>query len=204
MLEGKHPMEGARVAGPHREHDPPLCQVEGGLVDECHLLQSRAYPPRRHCGQDDVQEEPRPAHAPLAEGGAGAPAQLPQGRPVRERRGGGGHLHHDRALARVAEVHAHPVPAAQLQARHEAPHPGARAPQGAVHGADPPEPAPARGAGSGRAGLRQPPRGAQSHQAPPAHAARLQGGHDPVPGHVLAPDAHLRDRAAREDHGLLP
>ncbi len=50
-------------------------------------------------------------------------------------------------------------------------------------------------------GLRQPARGAAAHQAPPAHAALLQGGGDRVHGPLLAPHPRVRDRAAGEDHG---
>jgi len=93
LLEGQHPMEGARHARADREHDPTLRQVQGGLVDQRRALQPRAHPARRHRRQDGHQEEPGAPHAALAQGGAGAPAQLPQGRALRLGRGGGGHLH---------------------------------------------------------------------------------------------------------------
>lgn len=54
---------------------------------------------------------------------------------LRHPRGGCRDLHHDGPLAGVAQVYAHPLPAAVLQARHQAAHPGAREDEGAVHGA---------------------------------------------------------------------
>ena len=49
------------------------------------------------------------------------------------------------------------------------------------------------------AGVRQPPRGAEPHQAAPADAARLQGGCHRVHGPVHAPDPGAPHRAAGED-----
>ena len=48
LQEGEHSLEGARAASAHREHDPALREAEGGLVDQCGALQSRAHPPRSH------------------------------------------------------------------------------------------------------------------------------------------------------------
>ena len=39
MLEGQYPLEGARPAHPHREHDTAIRQGQGGLVDENRTLQ---------------------------------------------------------------------------------------------------------------------------------------------------------------------
>lgn len=52
---------------------------KGGLVDKHRALQPRAHPARGDGGQDRVQEEPRQADSPVAQGGAGEAAQLPQG-----------------------------------------------------------------------------------------------------------------------------
>mmetsp|Transcript_39335 Transcript_39335/g.83815 ORF Transcript_39335/g.83815 Transcript_39335/m.83815 type:complete len:262 (+) Transcript_39335:2195-2980(+) len=193
MLEGQHPLEGAWLACPHREHDPQIRQVQGRLVDQRHLLQPRANSTRCHRRQDHVQEELGPIDPIVVEGRTGATAQLPQGWTIRQWRGGCGDLHHNCPLARVAKVHAHPLPSSQLQARHQAPHPGPRASQGAVHCPDQVEPDPARRVGFGRAGLRQSSRGSQSNQEALADSASLQGSHHRVPGHVFPLDALLRD-----------
>ena len=39
MLEGQYPLEGARPAHPHREHDTAIRQGQGGLVDKHRTLQ---------------------------------------------------------------------------------------------------------------------------------------------------------------------
>uniref|UniRef100_A0A2M3ZSM4 Putative secreted peptide n=1 Tax=Anopheles braziliensis TaxID=58242 RepID=A0A2M3ZSM4_9DIPT len=44
LLEGKHPVEGARAADTDREHDSAVREDEGRLVDQYGTLQSRAYP----------------------------------------------------------------------------------------------------------------------------------------------------------------
>ena len=44
LLEGQHPLEGARAAGPDRGDDPSLRQAEGRLVDPGCALQPRAHP----------------------------------------------------------------------------------------------------------------------------------------------------------------
>ena len=90
---------------------------------------------------------------PVAQGRAGAPAQLPQGRSLRQRRGGCSHLHHHRELARVAQVLAYYLPASVVQARHKAAHPGFGAPQGRLRRGCAHEPAAARGAWPHRAGI---------------------------------------------------
>jgi hypothetical protein len=53
------------------------------------------------------------------------------------------------------------------------------------------------------AGVRQPARGADAHQASPADAADVQGGRHRVHGPVLAPAAGVRHRPAGEDHGRI-
>jgi len=103
-------------------------------VDEHSPLQPRAHSPRRHRRQDGLQEEPGSPHAPLPQSGAGAAAQLPEGRPVHHGRRGCRRLHDHCPLARVATLFAHPVPAALLQARHQAAHSGARAFEGGLLG----------------------------------------------------------------------
>ena len=85
----------------------------------------------------------------------GFPRLSPPGRSVHLAGGGGGHLHDHGALARVTPVRAHPLPAALLQARHQAAHPGAGAAQGGLQRQVPPQPVPARGARTDRAGVRQ-------------------------------------------------
>ena len=82
LLEGQHPVEGARHACPGGEHDSALRQVQGGLVDERVSLQPRAHSARGDDRQDRVQKEPGSPDAAVAQGRAGAPAQLPKGRAV--------------------------------------------------------------------------------------------------------------------------
>ena len=48
LLEGQHPLEGARTPHPHREHDPALRQGQGWLVDQHRPLQQRANQKRRN------------------------------------------------------------------------------------------------------------------------------------------------------------
>ena len=72
-------LPGARLAHPHREHDPALRQSQGGLVDQHGPLQPRANSPRGHGGQNGVQEEPGPPDTAVPEGGAGEAAQLSEG-----------------------------------------------------------------------------------------------------------------------------
>ena len=129
-------------------------QVQGGLVDERRALQPRTHSPRRHRRQDGVPEEPRAAHAAVAQGRARAPAQLPQGRAVRHPGGGGRDIHDDRALARVEEVFSDSVPAVVVQARQEAPHPRARTAQGELFHLRAVKPGATRGARAHRAGVR--------------------------------------------------
>ena len=173
-------------------------------MDQRGALQPRAHPEGCDGGQDHRAEEPRTPHPPVPEGGAGAAAQLPQGRAVRQQRGRGQHLRHAGALAREPTLRTHPLPPAQLQARHQAAHPRAGAAEGVVQHQEPTEPAAEGGAGPHRAGLRQPARHAVAHQATPAHAARIQGGGAGDDGHVQPPHARVRDRAAGEDHRRLP
>mmetsp|Transcript_6179 Transcript_6179/g.20145 ORF Transcript_6179/g.20145 Transcript_6179/m.20145 type:complete len:453 (+) Transcript_6179:1482-2840(+) len=163
LLEGEHSVEGAGAAGARGEHDPPVRQGQGRLVDEHRALQPRTHQARRDGRQDGVQEEPRSVDAVVAQGGAGAAAQLPEGRAVRVDGGGRDDLHADGALARVAQVLAHPVSAAVVQARHEAADPRAGAAQGELRDQHAAESEPAGGAGAHRAGLRQSPRSAVAH-----------------------------------------
>lgn len=160
----------------------------------------RLTSPTSVCDMKLPTEKPGLPDAPVAEGRAGAPAQLPEGRALRVGRGGGGHLHHHGELARVPQVLADHLPTAVLQARHEAADPRSGATQRGLRRGRAHEPAAARGAGPDRAGLRQPPRVPVAHQAPPTDPAHLQGGVDRVHGPVLPPDPRLRDRAPGEDH----
>lgn len=80
--EGQHSMEGARAARPRREHDHALREAEGRLVDQRRALQQGAHQAGGHGGQDRLPQEPGPAGQAVPEGGAGAPAQLPQGEPT--------------------------------------------------------------------------------------------------------------------------
>mmetsp|Transcript_3094 Transcript_3094/g.10263 ORF Transcript_3094/g.10263 Transcript_3094/m.10263 type:complete len:223 (+) Transcript_3094:2128-2796(+) len=154
VLEGEHPVESPGLARADREHDLEVRQVQGGLVDERRALQPRTHSPRRHRRQDGVPEEPRAAHAAVAQGRARAPAQLPQGRAVRHPGGGGRDIHDDRALARVEEVFSDSVPAVVVQARQEAPHPRARTAQGELFHLRAVKPGATRGARAHRAGVR--------------------------------------------------
>mmetsp|Transcript_18308 Transcript_18308/g.41867 ORF Transcript_18308/g.41867 Transcript_18308/m.41867 type:complete len:487 (-) Transcript_18308:3814-5274(-) len=203
LLEGQHPLESARDARSRRKYDPALRQGQSRLVDQHRTLQSRTDQTGRHRGQDRGQEKSRTSHPSVAQGGAGAAAQLSQGRALRLRRGGGGHLHHHRPLAGIAQVRAHTLPAPELQTRHQTAHPGPGADEGTVRARLQAQQRGKGGAGAHRTGLRQSPRGAVQDQTASADHAHLQGGHHRIHGHVLPSQSRLWDRTPGKNHRRL-